>query len=835
MEKLILLFLFCLPFSMFALVKGGIIPAAPSEGRFIYALTLDGKLHALDQSSYCAKPPCIITPLWSVDINGPLLKGNTPKVFQQQTASSPEGENILTPIEPVFLVEPVGNGTVYAYLPGEALQKLPLTMKQLVEHSPGRLSDGTLYLGSRSSSVLELDLHGNILTDTTKEKQKVLLVGKNNLHLNIINPNDSKRWNSTLTTIEGVKTGFSDTFRNLFTYYKYYSSFNGVLLARSRRSRRLKWISNFGFPVVALYHMVELPANANDIKKLYTLRPLILETKHPWIQTGGGPDLVNIGEIESVLFVLPQNKFPIIDHFDNITESPLQAEYAVDEGREASEIINYVDDFDATDCFPGTPNFPECLKGSKFAYKPFPVPLLEGYSSSSFRKYLIAVIVGALITLITLKVARRRVISRSDSGKLKIFEDQVLGYGSHGTVVFKGEFDGRPVAVKRMLLDFFDVSGEVSLLQESDYHPNVIRYFYKESTEKFVNIALELCPMTLQDLIEKKQDGADDSSKVDNESAKSLIIDGKILTVKEILSQIISGLEHLHTLNIVHRDIKPGNILISSKSRVVLSDFGVSKKLAADQMSFQATVSTGTSGWRAPELILSDEAKSFSLKVQPGRQEPQNLSPSLRVTKAVDIFSAGCVFYYIQSGGAHPFGDRLVRDSNIIAGKVDLSKLGKDCDTFLLSDLIQKMLDRKPERRPSASSILNHPYFWPDIRRLSFLEALSDRLERDDRTLGLTNRALEAEKHLVFGGVNVSWHTLVDKSIWDSPEYRKYFGNSLQDLLRLIRNKRHHWQELPGEAKKLLKNPTAGYLCYFERLFPNLLAYTVYPGDTLFR
>lgn len=58
--------------------------------------------------------------------------------------------------------------------------------------------------------------------------------------------------------------------------------------------------------------------------------------------------------------------------------------------------------------------------------------------------------------------------------------DTSVGYGSHGTVVYKGEFDGRAVAVKRLLIDFYDVAyHEVKLLQESDDHPNVVRYFYK--------------------------------------------------------------------------------------------------------------------------------------------------------------------------------------------------------------------------------------------------------------------------------------------------------------------------------------------------------------------
>jgi serine/threonine protein kinase len=64
-------------------------------------------------------------------------------------------------------------------------------------------------------------------------------------------------------------------------------------------------------------------------------------------------------------------------------------------------------------------------------------------------------------------------------GQLKI-ENEILGYGSHGTVVFKGVFQGRPVAVKRLLCDFYHIAHrEVELLLESDYHPNVIRYFCK--------------------------------------------------------------------------------------------------------------------------------------------------------------------------------------------------------------------------------------------------------------------------------------------------------------------------------------------------------------------
>lgn len=41
----------------------------------------------------------------------------------------------------------------------------------------------------------------------------------------------------------------------------------------------------------------------------------------------------------------------------------------------------------------------------------------------------------------------------------------------------------------------------------------------------------------------------------------------------------------------------------------------------------------------------------------------------------MDIFSSGCVFYYVLSGGLHPFGDQYRRQANIVAGDFDLEKI----------------------------------------------------------------------------------------------------------------------------------------------------------------
>lgn len=69
------------------------------------------------------------------------------------------------------------------------------------------------------------------------------------------------------------------------------------------------------------------------------------------------------------------------------------------------------------------------------------------------------------------------------------------------TALRRGQFEGRAVAVKRLLRECFGlVRREVQLLQESDRHPNVLRYFCTERGPQFHYIALELCRASLQEV-----------------------------------------------------------------------------------------------------------------------------------------------------------------------------------------------------------------------------------------------------------------------------------------------------------------------------------------------
>lgn len=417
-----------------------------------------------------------------------------------------------------------------------------------------------------------------------------------------------------------------------------------------------------------------------------------------------------------------------------------------------------------------------------------------------------------------------------------IISDRILGYGSHGTVVYEGTFENRPVAVKRMLLDFYDIANhEVRLLQESDDHPNVIRYFCSQSSEmeKFLYIALELCVCSLEDIVEKLKS-----------YPKTLWIDHKRHT--SVLFQLASGLHYLHSLKIVHRDLKPQNILVgdstkknsrvkTSDVRLLISDFGLCKKLDGDQSSFRATTqhaASGTSGWRAPELLLHhdlieispDTISSINSASHHSVKDSSQAGNGKRLTKAIDIFSLGCVFYYILTAGNHPFGDRYLREGNIIKGMYDLSALKhfSSGDCVEATDLISSMISFTPRLRPDTAMILKHPYFWPMNKKLEFLLKVSDRfeIERRDPPSDMLLR-LEEIGPSVHNG---DWLAKFDDLFKDNlGKYRKYSTDKVMDLLRALRNKYHHYNDMPPVLQLQMSPLPHGFYKYFNDKFPNLL------------
>lgn len=353
----------------------------------------------------------------------------------------------------------------------------------------------------------------------------------------------------------------------------------------------------------------------------------------------------------------------------------------------------------------------------------------------------------------------------------------------------------------------------------------MIRYFAQQQSAGFLYIALELCPASLADVIEKSQ------------NHKELAQCGE-QDLPNVLYQITNGLQHLHNLRIVHRDLKPQNILVTmglnGKPRLLVSDFGLCKKLEGEQSSFRATTAhaAGTSGWRAPELLLDDDVKDGTAIIDASTHSgsgsilvSSDVMPNRRATRAIDIFSLGLVFFYVLTKGSHPFdcGDRYMREVNIRKGSYNLKPLEVLGDfAYEAKDLISSMLAQEPKRRPSAREVLAHPFFWPAKKRLNFLCDVSDHFEKEKRdppTLAL--QILEAYASQVCRGDFLK--PLGKEFVESMGKQRKYTGTKLLDLLRALRNKRNHYEDMSESLKKAVGPLPEGYLSFWTRRFPDLL------------
>jgi serine/threonine protein kinase len=123
-----------------------------------------------------------------------------------------------------------------------------------------------------------------------------------------------------------------------------------------------------------------------------------------------------------------------------------------------------------------------------------------------------------------------------------------------------------------------------------------------------------------------------------------------------VLYQIANGLHFIHSQNLVHRDVKPDNILISITTpiQMKLSDFGYVKKISPQGTFTQQSGLKGTLNWMAPEILeLMDDSIT---------ELPHGTIQS-------DTFAAGCVFFYFLTGGKHPFGNSVTVPGNVLKNK----------------------------------------------------------------------------------------------------------------------------------------------------------------------
>lgn len=253
--------------------------------------------------------------------------------------------------------------------------------------------------------------------------------------------------------------------------------------------------------------------------------------------------------------------------------------------------------------------------------------------------------------------------------------------------------------------------------------------------------------------------------------------------------------------------------------------------------SFQGTkdgissvgIGPGSVGWQAPEVmalrwLASDSsARSGETNAADHDTSPDAPSPNPPTSRSVDIFSLGCIFFATLVPGHHPFGEWYEREANIMHNRVSISVLEKISNEAY--HLVRAMLSRDPKLRPTAKQICEHPFFWAPLKKMSFLCELSDRLEVDPTiptpVQPINSLTIECKAVDVVG---TSWDERLDEPLISNMQrFRTYDPSSVRDLLRLVRNKHHHYDELPQDFRASMGQCQDSLVEYFERKFPRLL------------
>ncbi|OAD59142.1 Cyclin-dependent kinase 2 [Eufriesea mexicana] len=276
-----------------------------------------------------------------------------------------------------------------------------------------------------------------------------------------------------------------------------------------------------------------------------------------------------------------------------------------------------------------------------------------------------------------------------------------IGEGTYGVVYkAKDKLTGKLVALKKIRLET-ESEGvpstairEISLLKELT-HPNIVQLFDVVDGDNHLYLVFEFLQQDLKKLLDSVKGGLDQA------------------LVKSYLYQLLKAISFCHLHCILHRDLKPQNLLIDREGHIKLADFGLARTFGVPVRTY--THEIVTLWYRAPEILLGTKLYS----------------------NAVDVWSLGCIFAEMATRRALFPGDseidqlfRIFRtlgtpDETIWPGVSQLRDYTsmfprwepRSLDEVVPSfdsdakDLLLKLLTYDPNQRITAKKGLSHPYF----------------------------------------------------------------------------------------------------------------------------
>jgi serine/threonine protein kinase len=265
---------------------------------------------------------------------------------------------------------------------------------------------------------------------------------------------------------------------------------------------------------------------------------------------------------------------------------------------------------------------------------------------------------------------------------------EFLGVGTFGSVcqytwfgMACAEKSFNPLLCEKEIRDFENEVGVMVCLN----HPNVVRLICCHQDRTKASIVMQLMPTNLERHIAERK-----------ASHKPFTPQAAV----DVMSQIASGMEYLHGQGVVHRDLKPNNILVSPNTNpelsadgyveVKLADFGLAKTKVNSSSSMLHSKICGAAPWRAPEAFEDHEGhrRRFS-------------------AKKADVYSFAILCSQILSGKLHPFGNPPVGlRERISSPKNERPFLPSNSNyPARLLSLIKQCWDPLPRERPNFSTI----------------------------------------------------------------------------------------------------------------------------------
>lgn len=244
-----------------------------------------------------------------------------------------------------------------------------------------------------------------------------------------------------------------------------------------------------------------------------------------------------------------------------------------------------------------------------------------------------------------------------------------IGEGTYG-VVYKGRHrvTGQIVAMKKIRLESEEEGvpstaiREISLLKELR-HPNIVSLQDVLMQDSRLYLIFEFLSMDLKKYLDSIPPGQ--------------FMDSSL--VKSYLHQILQGIVFCHSRRVLHRDLKPQNLLIDDKGTIKLADFGLARAFGIPIRVY--THEVVTLWYRSPEVLLG----------------------SARYSTPVDIWSIGTIFAEVESLQDYKNTFPKWKPGSLASHVKNLDENGLD--------LLSKMLVYDPAKRISGKMALKHPYF----------------------------------------------------------------------------------------------------------------------------